>query len=595
MYQSYETPSHEFGAQRLAALRSELDRSGLDGFIVPRADAHQGENVPARDERLWWLTGFTGSAGLCIVLRETAGVFIDGRYTLQVQKQIDLAAFTPVQIEKETPEKWLEMNAGDSVVGFDPWLLTDAERARFDKAATLKPVEANPIDAVWEDQPAAPMGSVVVHPANFAGISSADKRAAAAETLRADDLDAFILTLPDSINWLLNIRGSDVAHTPVALGFAILQSSGAVDLYFESDKLDRAVLDHLGEDVHIHPPADFIKAMSGFSGKRVGVERKSAPVVVSSALAGCGAETVWSTDPCSMPKACKNSAEKEGTRKAHLRDGAAMARFLCWFDGASASGKLTEISVAEKLEKFRDETGKLEDISFDTISGFGPNGALPHYRVSRESNRKIEGDSLYLIDSGGQYRDGTTDITRTIAVGEPSADMHKAFTLVLRGMIEVTLARFPKGCTGVQLDAMARMAMWRAGLDFDHGTGHGVGSYLGVHEGPCGISKRSTGALQPGMILSNEPGYYREGAFGIRIENLVIVDEPSVPEGGDREMLGFETITLAPIDLRLIDPLLLGSEHIEWLNAYHARVYEALYPLVDDTTKEWLGDATAKV
>jgi len=595
MYQSFETPSHDLGAERLAALRSELDRLGLDGFIVPRADAHQGENVPARDERLRWLTGFTGSAGLCIVLRETAAVFIDGRYTLQVQEQIDLSAFSPVQIEQQTPDNWLEANAGEGIVGFDPWLLTDAERERFDKMATLRPVEANPIDAVWEDQPPAPMGSVVVHPANFAGVSSAEKRQAAVTTLEDDDLDAFILTLPDSINWLLNIRGGDVAHTPVALGFAILQKSGALDLFIEEDKLDNAVKAHLGEDVQVHSPSDFMKAVGGFSGKRVGVERKSAPVAVSSALAGCDAETVWAIDPCSLPKACKNAAEKEGARKAHLRDGAAMARFLCWFDSASASGELTEVSVAEKLEKFRDETGKLEDISFDTISGFGPNGALPHYRVSRESNRTIVGDSLYLIDSGGQYRDGTTDITRTIAVGTPSEDQRKAFTLVLRGMIEVTLARFPKGCTGVQLDAMARMAMWRAGLDFDHGTGHGVGSYLGVHEGPCGISKRSTSALQPGMILSNEPGYYREGAFGIRIENLVIVDEPTVPEGGDREMLGFETITLAPIDLRLIDPTLLGPEHLAWLNAYHARVYEALYPLVDDQTKEWLGDATEKV
>jgi len=595
MYQSFETPSHDFGAERLSALRSELDRSGLDGFIVPRADAHQGEYVPARDERLRWLTGFTGSAGLCIVLRDQAGVFIDGRYTLQAQEQLDLTAFTPVQIEEQTPEKWLEANVGDALIGYDPWLLTDAERARFDPVATLRPVEANPIDTVWPDQPPAPMGSVVVHPAKFAGVSSAEKRKAAAEKLVEEDLDAFILTLPDSINWLLNIRGSDIAHTPVALGFAILQASGEVDFYIDDDKLDGTVRAHLGEGVHLHPPVEFIKAISGFAGKRVGVARMSAPVLISTKLAGREAQTVWTEEPCSFPKACKNTAEKEGTRKAHLRDGAAMARFLCWFDSASASGGLTEISVAEKLESFREETGKLQDISFDTISGFGPNGALPHYRVSRESNRKIEGNSLYLVDSGGQYRDGTTDITRTIAVGTPSDDQRKAFTLVLRGMIEVSMARFPKGCTGVQLDAMARMAMWRAGFDFDHGTGHGVGSYLGVHEGPCGISKRSTVALEPGMILSNEPGYYREGAFGIRIENLVIVEESSIPEGGDREMMSFETITLAPIDLRAVDPAFLGPEHISWLNTYHTRVYEALYPLVDDETKEWLGDATTKI
>ena len=595
MYQSFETPSHDLGAERLAALRSELDRLGLDGFIVPRADAHQGENVPARDERLRWLTGFTGSAGLCIVLRESAAVFIDGRYTIQAQEQLDLNAFSPVQIEEQKAEDWLAAHGSKAVVGYDPWLLTDSVRARFEKSATLRPVTENPIDAVWEDQSSPPMGSAVAHPASFAGVSSGDKRAAAAADIGEDNLDAFVLTLPDSINWLLNFRGGDVAHTPVALCFAILHRTGAVDLYIAEDKVDAALTAHFGGDVNIKEPAEFKAALELFDGQRVGVERSSAPVAVATLLNESGADLVWADDPCTLPKARKNNAEKEGARRAHLRDGAAMARFLCWFDAAVGKGDLTEISVAEKLEDFREDTGKLEDISFDTISGFGPHGALPHYRVSRDSDLKIAGDSLYLVDSGGQYRDGTTDITRTIAVGTPSEDQRKAFTLVLRGMIEVSLARFPSGTTGVQLDVMARMALWRAGLDFDHGTGHGVGSYLGVHEGPCGISKRSTKPLEPGMILSNEPGYYREGAFGIRIENLLIVDEPSVPEGGDRAMMGFETITLCPIDLRLIDPSLLGADHIAWLNAYHARVYEALYPMLDDETREWLEEATSTV
>jgi len=595
MYQSYETSSHDEGAERLASLRSELDRQGFDGFIVPRADAHQGENVPARDERLRWLTGFTGSAGLCIVLRDKAGMFIDGRYTLQAQEQLDLDAFSPVQIEDQKPEDWLADHAGDAVIGFDPWLLTEAQKARFGAKATLRAVTANPIDAVWSMQPAPPMGSATAHPAALAGASAEEKRAAAAKSLTDDGLDAFVLTLPDSINWLLNIRGGDVAHTPVALGFAIIHASGAVDLFMDEDKIDSALRTHLGDDVTVAQPSEFAAALKILSGKKVGVEKASAPVAVSELLVGGGAERIWASDPCTLPKARKNSVEKEGARKAHLRDGAAITRFLCWFDGAVGGGDLTEISVAEKLEKFREDTGKLEDISFDTISGFGEHGALPHYRVSRDSDLKITGNSLYLVDSGGQYRDGTTDITRTIAVGEPTADHRKAFTLVLRGMIEVTLARFPAGTTGVQLDAMARMALWRAGMDFDHGTGHGVGSYLGVHEGPCGISKRSTVPLEPGMLLSNEPGYYREGEFGIRIENLVFVDEPSIPEGGDREMLGFETITLAPIDLRLIDPSLLGGEHIAWLNAYHARVYEALYPMLDDETREWLEEATTPV
>ena len=595
MYQSFETPSHSHGAERLAALRSELDRQGLDGFIVPRADAHQGEYVPARDERLRWLTGFTGSAGLCLVLRDVAAVFVDGRYKLQAQEQLDLNAFTPVQIEVQKPEDWLAEHAGDAVIGFDPWLLTEAQKQRFEANETLRAVAENPLDAAWQDQPASPMGATVIHGASFAGVSSAEKRRAASEKLREADLDAFVLTLPDSINWLLNIRGGDLSHTPVALGFAILGSDGTVVLYMDEDKIDAPMRAHLGDEVSIAAPSDFAADLRGFTGKRVGVEKASAPIAVSDHLVAGKAERVWAGDPCTLPKARKNGTEKEGARKAHLRDGAAFARFLCWFDGAVAGGDLTEVSVAEKLEGFREETGKLEDISFDTISGFAEHGALPHYRVSRETNLPIVGNSLYLVDSGGQYRDGTTDITRTIAVGEPTSDQRKAFTLVLRGMIEVTLARFPAGTTGVQLDAMARMALWRAGMDFDHGTGHGVGSYLGVHEGPCGISKRSTVPLEPGMLLSNEPGYYREGAFGIRIENLVFVEEPSIPEGGDREMLGFETITLAPIDLRLIEPSLLGAEHIEWLNRYHARVYGALYPLLDDETREWLEEATATI
>jgi len=590
MYQSFETPSHNFGAERLVNLRAELDRQGLDGFIVPRSDAHQGEYVPARDERLRWLTGFTGSAGLCIVLQEKAAVFVDGRYTLQAQEQLDLSAFTPVQIEDQKPEDWLAEFVGDGVVGFDPWLLTDAQRARFEANATLRMSTENPIDTVWSDQPSPPMGVATVHPKAFAGVSSEEKRNEAATKLKTENLDAFILTLPDSINWLINIRGGDLAHTPVALGFAILHRNGAVDLFFDENKIEAPLRAHLDDNIRVVPPA-----LKNFSGKRVGVERMSAPYAVSTLLAEGEAECVWTNDPCVLPKARKNRTEKEGTRKAHLRDGAAMARFLCWFDANVGSGELTEISVAQKLESFREETGKLEDISFDTISGFGEHGALPHYRVNRESDLTISGNSLYLVDSGGQYRDGTTDITRTIAVGEPTAEQRKAFTLVLRGMIEVTLARFPSGTTGVQLDAMARMALWRAGLDFDHGTGHGVGSFLGVHEGPCSISKRSTVPLEPGMILSNEPGYYEEGAFGIRIENLVIVDDASTPEGGNREMLSFETITLAPVDLRLIDPSLLATEHVAWLNAYHTRVYEALYPMLDDETREWLEEATAEI
>ena len=595
MYQSFETPSHKSGAERLKALRAELERQGLDGFIIPRSDVHQGEYVPARDERLRWLTGFTGSAGLCIVLRDQAAVFIDGRYTLQAAEQVDLTVFTPVQIEDMKPEDWLSVHAGEYKIGFDPWLLTEAQRVRFAEKVGMKPVTVNPVDAVWMDQPVPPLGTASIHPREYAGVPSAEKRGNAALSLKEQNLDACVLTLPDSINWLLNIRGADLSHTPVVLGFAVLHQDASVDFFVDVEKAEAPLRGHLGEDVRIVPVGSFSSALSAMGDMRVGVEKISAPYAVSDLLNQGGTNCIWTDDPCKLPKARKNGCEIAGTRKAHLRDGAAMTRFLCWFDRNVAKGTLTEISVAEKLESFRNETGKLEDISFDTISAFGAHGALPHYRVSRESDVPITGDSLYLVDSGGQYRDGTTDITRTVAVGEPTAAQRKAFTLVLRGMIEVSLARFPEGTTGVQLDVMARMALWRAGLDFDHGTGHGVGSYLSVHEGPCGISKRSTTALEPGMILSNEPGYYEAGAFGIRIENLVLVESRTISESGNREMMGFETLTLAPIDLRLVEPSLLTGEHITWLDAYHARVYGELYPLLDEETKEWLEDATAPV
>ncbi len=601
MYQSFETPSHDHGAARLADLRAEMARRGLDGFIVPRADAHQGEYVPVRDERLRWLTGFTGSAGQAIAMTDRAAVFVDGRYTIQAAEQVDADAFETVAIAETDPGAWLRAAAGEGdVIGFDPWLITPAQRESYEKAAhavgaSLRAEADNPIDAVWPDQPPAPMGSAEVHPETLAGTSSADKRAMVAGALDEDDLDAFVLTLPDSINWLLNIRGGDLSHTPVMLADAVLHRDGTVDLILDLEKLDDAVRTHLGEGVRLHDTPRFLPLLSELKSARVGLEKASVPVIVETTLREAGAEVVWRRDPCILPKARKNPTEQAGARAAHLRDGAAMARFLCWLDAKAPKGTLKEIKVAKRLEQYRNETGKLRDISFDTISAYGPNGAQPHYRVSRETNRVLEGGSLHLIDSGGQYRDGTTDITRVVAIGTPEARHRRAFTLVLRGMIAVSRARFPEGTTGVQIDTMARMPLWSAGLDFDHGTGHGVGAYLGVHEGPASLSKRGTVALEPGMILSNEPGYYREGDFGIRIENLVLVTPPAVPEGGEREMLGFETLTLAPIDLRLVDPALMRDDEIAWLDAYHARVYDALYPLVDETTRDWLERTTAKV
>jgi len=603
MYQSFETPSHDHGAARLSDLRAELARRGLAGFIIPRADAHQGEYVPARDERLRWLTGFTGSAGQAIAMRERAAVFVDGRYTIQAATQLDATAFETVPIAEVSAADWLRAasSQGD-VVGFDPWLVTPHQRDTYAKAleavgASLRAEPDNPIDAVWPDQPPAPMGSAQVHPEKFAGVPSARKREEVAQTLSASGLDGFVLTLPDSINWLLNIRGSDLSHTPVMLADALLRADGSIDLFLDLDKLDEAVRSHLGDAVRLHETARFLPLLREAGLARVGLEKASVPVIVETTLRAAGAEIVWQRDPCTMPKARKNSAEQAGARAAHLRDGAAMARFLCWLDrrAAEEDPELKEIKVAKRLEQYRHETGHLQDISFDTISAYGPNGAQPHYRVSRETNVPLSGGSLYLIDSGGQYPDGTTDITRVIAIGAPEDRHRRAFTLVLRGMIAVSRALFPQGTTGVQVDAMARMPLWSAGLDFDHGTGHGVGAYLGVHEGPASLSKRGTVALEPGMILSNEPGYYKEGDFGIRIENLLLVSPLAVPEGGEREMMAFETLTLAPIDLRLVDPALLRADEIEWLDAYHERVYDALYPLVDATTQDWLERATMRV
>ncbi len=601
MYQSFETPSHDQGAARLAALRAELSRRGLTGFLVPRADAHQGEYVPARDERLRWLTGFTGSAGQAIVMQSRAAVFVDGRYTIQAATQLDGAAFETVAIATTEPGEWLrEVARKGDIIGFDPWLLTPQQYGPFATAAaavgaTLRPEPDNPLDAVWPDQPAAPMGAAQVHPAKFAGVPSDRKRAELAQSLAGQGLDAVVLTLPDSINWLLNIRGSDLSHTPVMLANAILRADGTLDLFADPDKLDAALRDHLGPDIRLHAPGAFLPTLGQGDLARAGLEKASVPVIVETTLRAAGADIVWMRDPCTLPKARKNPAEQAGSRAAHLRDGAAMARFLCWLDLKSGTDELKEIKVAKRLEQYRNETGHLRDISFDTISAYGPNGAQPHYRVSRETNLPLSGGSLYLIDSGGQYPDGTTDITRVIAIGTPQPRHRHAFTLVLRGMIAVSRAAFPQGTTGIQLDTVARMPLWSAGLDFDHGTGHGVGSYLGVHEGPASLSKRGFVALEPGMILSNEPGYYREGDFGIRIENLLLVTPPVVPEGGERPMMTFETLTLAPIDLRLVDPSLLNPDEIDWLDTYHERVYDALYPLVDETTRDWLERTTQRL
>ncbi len=601
MFQSFTaTSSPEQGPPRLAALREAIAAAGLTGFWVPRADVHQGEYVAPRDARLEWLTGFTGSAGFCIVLPEVAGVFIDGRYRLQVRSQVALDHFTPVPWPDTKPGDWLKQQLpGGGVVGFDPWLHTrdaidQVEKLLEGSGITLQPC-ANLVDAIWPDQPEPPQGRVTPHPLDLAGESAQLKRDRLAQGLRDAGQRVAVITLPDSLCWLLNIRGQDVARNPVVHGFALLHDSGAVDLFLDPAKVDPVLISHLGQGVSLHSPASFTEALQGLQGA-VRVDRATAPLAISQSLTAQGIDVAWGEDPCILPKARKNAGELAGSRAAHLRDGAAMVEFLCWLDREAPGGTLTEIAVAAALEGFRHAQDDLRDISFDTISGAGPNGAIVHYRVTDATNRAVLPGDLLLVDSGGQYSDGTTDITRTIAIGPAGAEERACFTRVLQGMIAISRVRWPKGLAGRDLDGFARYPLWLAGLDYDHGTGHGVGAFLSVHEGPQRLSRLSDVALEPGMILSNEPGYYRDGAFGIRIENLVVVQQaPDLPGGDARAMLSFETLTWVPIDRRLVDAAMLSVGERDWLNAYHAGVRQRLAGRVSAAAADWLQAATAAV
>jgi Xaa-Pro aminopeptidase len=589
-------------SERLRRLRTKLGDRSLDGFIVPRADEHQGEYVPPRGQRLAWLTGFTGSAGVAIVLRDRAALFVDGRYTLQAAAQVDTDSFEIHHLIGEPPAQWITsaLRAGD-VLAYDPWLHTPHEVERFRGAAekvgaSLRAVAENPLDRVWAGQPAPPIAPVVPHPEQFAGESAASKRARLGRGLQEDGVAAVVLTIPESIAWLLNIRGGDVSHTPLPLSFATLRQDGSVSLFIDRRKLVPGIERHLGNAVTVMPPEQLGPSLDEVAaqGGTVQADPATAASWVFDRLAAAGAKIHRAADPCLLPKASKNASEIEGTRAAHRRDGAALTRFLAWLAREVPKGELREIAASDRLEAFRRAGEHFRDLSFPTISGAGSNGAIVHYRAVPETEKRLEPGTLYLLDSGAQYLDGTTDVTRTVAVGEPSAEMRDRFTRVLKGHIALACARFPKGTTGTQLDGFARRALWQVGLDYDHGTGHGVGSYLGVHEGPQRISKApSSQALVPGMIVSNEPGYYKTGAYGIRIENLVLV-QPA--EGSaEREMLGFETLTLAPIDRNLIEPSLLDEDEIAWLDAYHRRVRETLTPLVDPDTAHWLAEATRPV
>lgn len=601
MFQSFEaTTTPQTGGPRLALLRSELDRDGLDGSIVPRADAHQGEYVADCDKRLSWLTGFTGSAGFCVALKDKAAVFIDGRYKLQVRDQVDLDHFTPVDWPKTKLGDWLAENAASgSVIGFDPWLHTkgeiDAAEARLDGTGiVLKPCD-NLVDRIWEDRPEPPKGLMLPYRLELAGKSSADKRSEIAAELRKSGRKSLVLTQPDAIAWALNTRGTDLGQTPVALAFATLDDTGHASLFIDPAKVDDALRQHLGNDVTIQSPDQFGAAIDALAGP-VLVDKSTAPVWLDARLNAAKTEVAYAADPILLAKAVKNPVELAGTTEAHLRDGVAVTEFLAWVASLGPAPQVTEIDVVKKLEAFRAATGLLKHISFDTICGTGPNGAIMHYRVTEQTNRLIEPDNLLLVDSGAQYLDGTTDITRTMAIGTPPAEAVRAFTLVLKGMIAVSKARFPKGLTGRDIDPLARTALWQAGLDFDHGTGHGVGVYLSVHEGPQRISRVSDVALQEGMILSNEPGYYKPGAFGIRIENLIVVETaPTIAGGDDRPMMQFRTLTFVPIDRKLIDTDLLTRTERDWLNAYHVDVSQKLRNRCTAATQVWLDQACAPI
>ncbi|MCP5088847.1 MAG: aminopeptidase P family protein [Rhodobacteraceae bacterium] len=599
MFQTFKaTTTPDTGAPRLAALRALLRERGLDGFLVPRADAHQGEYVIGRDQRLAWLTGFTGSAGFCIALAEVAGVFIDGRYRLQVRDQVDQTAFTPVNWPETKPGDWLQeqLSAG-GVVGYDPWLHTKDEIETLEKSLGNSGISlrqcTNLVDEIWQDQPGPPSDLMVPYPTELAGKGHSQKQLELGETLSKKGHNAAVLTQLDSIAWLLNTRGTDLGQTPVALAFAIAMADGTVRLFLDAAKMDANLREHLGNSVEASSTDQFGPALDTLEGV-VAVDPKTAPIWVGNRLSAAGVETADSPDPTALPKACKNAAEIAGTTEAHLRDGAAVAEFLAWLDAQGSTPGLSEIDVVKRLETFRNATGELRNISFDTICGSGPNGAIVHYRVTEDTNRQIESGDVLLVDSGAQYLDGTTDITRTMAIGTPAPEAVYAFTLVLKGMIAISRQRFPKGLTGRDLDPLARAALWRAGLDFNHGTGHGVGVYLSVHEGPQRLSRLSDVPLRAGMILSNEPGYYREGAFGIRLENLIIVESaPDIAGADNREMLQFRTLTWAPLDRRMIDITLLSTGEQDWLNNYHDQVVEKISPRCTPETQNWLVQACA--
>ncbi len=601
MFQNYDVRGGaDQGRKAIPLIRAQLEQLGLDGLFVPHEDEWQNEYLPDCAERLAWATGFTGSAGAAIILRDKAYLFSDGRYTQQALSQTAPELFEQRDLVDQGPAVWLKAEAPSGAkIGYDPRLVPPDVLARLKESAAQAGVElvavgVNPIDQAWQDRPAEPSAEMVPHPETFSGESSASKRSRIGEKLAGDGIEASVLTSPAALAWLFNIRGKDVTRTPLALGSAILNNDGTAQLFVKPEKVTPELNGFLGNEVSISTEPNFVEALKKTSGKRVLVDPSLSSAHVFDALHAAGAQIVRGQDPTILPRALKNAVEIAGTKRAHARDGVALANFLHWFDVEAPKGQLTEIDICKAIEGFRMATGALQDLSFDSISGAGPNGAFPHYRVTVESNRKVDQDNLFLLDSGGQYLDGTTDVTRTVAVGTPSAEMKDRFTRVLKGHIALSRVRFPKGTTGSALDALARMSLWEGGFDYDHGTGHGVGSYLGVHEGPHRIAKVPNHvALEPGMIVSNEPGFYKIDGYGIRTENLQYVTPATPIEGGERPMLGFETLTLAPIDRRLIVKEMLTEAELAWLNTYHAKVLAEIGPRVEADVRAWLEAATA--
>ncbi len=601
LFQTFEEPESGVAlSARLAAFREELARRKLTGFVIPRADQQQNEYVAPSEERLAWLTGFTGSAGLAIVLTQAAAVFVDGRYTLQAAKQVDRKAWAIEPLADPPPESWLgkHLVAGDRL-GFDPWLHTSAAAERLAAACTkagaeLVAVDTNPLDFVWSERPAPPLAPITIHAIRFSGETEAEKLGRIRLEIAKLGVDALVLSDSHAVAWTFNIRGADVSHTPLPLSYALVPRDGRATVFIDHRKLSNSARDHLEHTADVEEPEALAPKLTELArrGAAIALDSATAADALSRLINAAGGKPVRGNDPVSLLKAVKNITEIEGARNAHRRDAVALARFLAWIEREAPAGALTEIDAVEALESFRRDTGALKDVSFPTIAGTGPNGAIVHYRVTRKSNRRIAPGDLLLIDSGAQYEDGTTDVTRTIAIGEPTMEMRDRFTRVLRGHIAIARAVYPDGTTGAQIDTLARQFLWQAGIDFEHGTGHGVGSYLSVHEGPARISKLGTAPLKRGMILSNEPGYYKTESYGIRIENLELVVGSEVA-GAEKPVNAFETLTLAPIERRLIDLNMLSADELAWLNDYHARVRHEVRPHVDEATKLWLDAATA--